>query len=152
MGRYWSVIYHKDAPEPAAYAGKKGDPMRDRPDYLDRFVLGFGYGSASNLANTVLAAGAAAPAGTYPDLHLFGRFTEWSPEECVVIARDMRRLFDDTVETEIASRIPWVPEEFEPEREEECEYDILERYFPWGEAVLRVFEEAVARGGSVETD
>lgn len=180
MGRYWSVIYRKDAPvpPPTQELVNVDDGARENKTtgLMDRFVLGITYSSSSTMALRVLeGAGyimtldhfvivaSATRASRYPDLALLGRFFRegemtWPPDECVKIARDMRLLFNDTLNREAAARaegrVPWVPDEYEVDEDVDTHTDsaILEHHFPWGETVLLVFEEAVTRQGSVETN
>jgi hypothetical protein len=99
------------------------------PGVLTRCAWGGAYSAVTHLAKELLHH------SDDPGIRLFTKFFEtgtmwWSRAECVLIARDMARLFDEL-------------------RTDETGLHLL---FPWGAQVLRVFQEAVMREGVVETD
>lgn len=179
MGRYWIVVFNKGSPEPPRDQLLNADdlPTVRKDGLMSRFVIGFMYSSASGTTRDMLTAGGytieqdgkvtifdAARALLFPALPLLARFfvtseTSWSHDECVKIARDLGPLFADVLEEErmppLQLDVQWVPEAWEVDMEAvaaESDSAILERRFGWGEQILRVFEEAVTRLGTVETN
>lgn len=177
MGRYFSVIFPVGAPEPPKNtlinADTDAKPVKSKPGIMDRFAMGITYSTASGLVDVVIVRAGykwdeerkeyvsadSEKCARYPNIRLLAKFytqseMTWTKEECVQIATDMERFFDDMLALYSDSE-----EEEEKEKEEEDpEPDTRRRYaplyedFPYGPQILAIFKEAVFRGGEVETN
>lgn len=198
MGRYFSVLFAPGAPVPDASVRIVNDDNVARPDtqfpgMMTRFALGIGYSTASGLAARL-----AKDAGfewnketkcfdlvgptRFPHMRDFAKlFTDsecaWTREECVGIATDMARFFDewhaaraakhreenemdDEQFAEFVAMVkpydpddpPFLREDCYDAESEDAVYEARHREYPYGSAICAIFTEAVARGGFVATD
>lgn len=201
MGRYFSVLFAPGAPVPDASVRLVNDDNVARPDtqfpgMMCRFALGIGYSTANGLAARL-----AKDAGftwneetncfdlvgvtRFPWLRDFAKFIAgddggdcaWTHEECVGIAADMTRFFDEwraaraaahheenEVDAEQFAEFiakqgydadnppPYTREDlYEPESDRDV-YSALHDEYPYGNTICAIFTEAVARGGFVATN